>query len=1122
VRSAVIFAVALLVALAVGTTTALAAPGPIGGLSSSSPAAGSYTFTWNPVVGIAGYAYSLDRSPGALAGSTVALPAPSFFNSQTVAVGSGPRQAAVGDFGNGQLDMAEINLNSNTVTILLNNGHGVFTKGNTYATGTTPHSIAAADFNGDGRLDLAVANWPDDTVSVLLATGVGTFAPKVDYPTALNPHGIAVGDLGNGTPDIVVPNAASNTVSVLIGKGDGTFAPKVDYPAGTHPEKVAIGDYNRDGKPDLAVINNTSATLMIWPGNGDGTFTTGSPTYATGSQPHWIVAGDLGNGQLDLAVANWNSATVSVYVGKGNGTFATKVDYAVGVNPASVEMTDVNGDGIRDLVVSDYAGSVAVLLGRGDTTFLPAQFITTTYQPYFLSAADFNGDGWPDLALPFTNNSKVGILLNTTASLAPSVTLSPTAGGVWYFHVAAVDVAGNPGPTSTTSVSVTATPTISSFTPSSAAVGAAVTLAGTGFTGASKVAFNGVSASFNVDSDTQITATVPAGATSGTIVVTAPGGTATSSTSFTVIAGPGISSFSPTAAAVGATVTLTGSGLTGATAVAFNGVSAIFTVNSDTQITATVPAGATSGTISVTAPGGTATSAASFTVVPAPAISSFTPTSAGAGAGVTVNGTGLTTTTAVSFNGTAATFTVTSDTQISTTVPAGATDGPISVTTAGGVATSTATFTVIPAPAISSFAPASGTPGSTVALTGSHFTGATAVAFNGTAAAGFNVDSDTQITATVPAGAISGPISVTTPGGAATSATSFTVLRVPSLNSFSPTTAGVGAAVTLTGSAFTGASVVAFNGTAAVFTVNSDTQITATVPSGATSGTIAVTTPGGTATSTASFTVAPTPVIVSFNPTSGVVGATVTLSGTGFAGATKVTFNGVSATFTVNSDLQITATVPAGATSGSIAVTTVGGVATSAASFTVIRAPVIGSFSPTSAAVGATVTLTGSGFTGASVVAFNGVSAVFTVNSDTQITATVPAGATSGTISVTAPGGVATSTTSFTVSGTVTPTLTLTLSGLTSGAITLGKSVTFKGTVTPTSLAGSKVTLTVQRQSGTTWLAAVTHTTTITASGTYSNSYKPSVKGTYRVEASIAATSSHTAVTTPWQSFIVK
>jgi macrolide-specific efflux system membrane fusion protein len=82
------------------------------------------------------------------------------------------------------------------------------------------------------------------------------------------------------------------------------------------------------------------------------------------------------------------------------------------------------------------------------------------------------------------------------------------------------------------------------------------------------------------------------------------------------VAAPAITALIPTYGLVGSSVTMVGSGFTGATAVAFNGRAATFTVNSDTQITAIVPSGATSGSVTVTAPGGTATSAASFTVKP--------------------------------------------------------------------------------------------------------------------------------------------------------------------------------------------------------------------------------------------------------------------------------------------------------------------------------------------------------------------------------------------------------------------------------------------------------------------------------------------------------------------------
>jgi hypothetical protein len=160
-------------------------------------------------------------------------------------------------------------------------------------------------------------------------------------------------------------------------------------------------------------------------------------------------------------------------------------------------------------------------------------------------------------------------------------------------------------------------------------------------------------------------------------------------------------------------------------------------------------------------------------------------------------------------------------------------------------------------------------------------------------------------------------------------------------------------------------------------------------------------------------TTATAPTVSSFTPTSGSPGTSVTVNGSGFTGATSVTFNGTAASFTAGSDAQLTATVPAGATSGSIAVTTAAGTGTSSGSFTVTAttvAPKITSISPTSGPVGTVVAITGSGLTGATAVKFGGgVSAAYTVVSDTRINATVPTGASSGGITVTAPGGSATS-----------------------------------------------------------------------------------------------------------------
>jgi hypothetical protein len=160
-----------------------------------------------------------------------------------------------------------------------------------------------------------------------------------------------------------------------------------------------------------------------------------------------------------------------------------------------------------------------------------------------------------------------------------------------------------------------------------------------------------------------------------------------------------------------------------------------------------------------------------------PTITSFAPASGPVGTSVTINGANFTGATSVTFNGTSASFNVTSSTAIQATVPTGATTGPLGVTTPGGTATSTNNFTVASAPTITSFTPTTGPVGTSVTINGTNFTGATLVTFNGTSTS-FTVTLSTAIQATVPTGATTGPLGVTTPGGTATSTNSFTV-QVP-------------------------------------------------------------------------------------------------------------------------------------------------------------------------------------------------------------------------------------------------------------------------------------------------------------------------------------------------------
>jgi hypothetical protein len=154
---------------------------------------------------------------------------------------------------------------------------------------------------------------------------------------------------------------------------------------------------------------------------------------------------------------------------------------------------------------------------------------------------------------------------------------------------------------------------------------------------------------------------------------------------------------------------------------------------------------------------------------------------------------------------------------------------------------------------------------------------------------------------------------------------------------FLPAARQVGHTVEILGQGFTGTTAVSFNGTpATTFNALTDSFLTAIVPTGATSGLITVTTPSGVLTSNKKFQVRPQ--VTSFSPTSGPVGTSVVITGVSLSQTSKITFNSVvAANFTVNSDTQVTVTVPAGATSAKIGLTTTGAPAYSQGAFTVTQ-----------------------------------------------------------------------------------------------------------------------------------------------------------------------------------------
>ena len=327
-----------------------------------------------------------------------------------VSVGSDPRALARGDFDrDGDLDLAVANYGGPSVTILTNNGSGTFSSGSTLTADTGPQGIAVGDFNKDNRLDLAVTATGGNVIDVFVGNGDGTFVAKVTYAVAGGPEAIAVADIDrNGDQDLVATNGSAQ-VAVLMGGSGATFGSATTFTVGTDPNGVVVGDFNRDGKPDLATADCGSDTASVLLNTTTGLSPTfaARATYAAGSAPWGIATLDVDrDGRLDLAVTNNTATSVSVLPGVGDGSFAARTAVTVTTNPRAVASGDVDRNGKPDLVVADYGSAQASVL-RSTTPFAQGigfnapsvKSLDVSAGPWSIVSGDFNGDGTADVAV---------------------------------------------------------------------------------------------------------------------------------------------------------------------------------------------------------------------------------------------------------------------------------------------------------------------------------------------------------------------------------------------------------------------------------------------------------------------------------------------------------------------------------------------------------------------------------------------------------------------------------------------------------------------------------------------------------------------------------------------------
>ena len=820
-------------------------------------------------------------------------------------------------------------------------GASAVTFGATAATGFVVNSAskitAIAPPGSVGAVDVTVttaggtsATGAADQYSYTLAPSVTAISPAGGPTSGGNMVTITGANLGGATSVRFGGNAATNVVA-------GTTQVTATAPAGAA------------GLVDVTVTtpNGTSATSAA------DSYTYAAPPTVTGLTPS---SGSTGGGTVVIV-------TGSNLTGASAVKFGTTAATSFTVNNAGqiTAVAPAGSAGIVDITVTTLGGTSAT--GAPDQysyTLTPAvSSISPSAGPVAggtavtITGANLTGA----TAVRFGGNAATNVMAGTT-----QVTATAPAGAAGLVDVTVTTPNGTSATVAADGYTYVAAPAVTGVSPSSGSTGGGtlVTITGSNFSGASTVMFGTAPASgFTLVSATQIKATSPAAAAGAVdITVTTLGGTSATGAAdlYTYLALPTVTALSPVTGPVGGgtSVVITGTNLTGATAVKFGTASASFTVNSATQITAASPAGSAGAVdVTVTTPSGASATgpADQFTYGNGPTVGSVSPANGptSGSTAVTITGANLGGATAVTFGTVpAASFTVANATTITAFTPA-ETASTVDVTVTTPVGTSAANpgdrFTFGGLPVVTALKPTSGptTGGTAVTISGANFTGATAVTFGTTAATNVVVVSASQLTATAPAGSAAGLVDVTVTTPIGTSATSvadgYTYTAVPSVTALSPALGPIsgGTSVTITGANLTGATAVRFGTVAAGFTVASATQITATAPPEAV-GTVDVTVTNSNGTSSVNiadrFTYTALPIVTALSPNSGspAGGTMVTITGANLTGATSVKFGGAAvAGFTVNGTTQITATAPAGM-AGTIDVTVTAPNGTSAAS----------------------------------------------------------------------------------------------------------------------------------------------------------------------------------------------
>lgn len=363
-----------------------------------------------PRTGCGGHPFS--RMKPTMPGSLVTIAGLSFVQSE-IRAGAGEAELAIADLdGDGRPDIVVSSSSDETITVVKGSGYGNLSVGEPHAAGERPTHLLVEDLDGDGSQEILIANHETDYLT-LLSEVVGEWVPsRLAAPVGPHPHFVVATDLNqDGHLDILVDDRQAEGVLVLEGDGSLRFRERgggVDV-GGDPYLGFVVTDINGDGILDVITPNPDVVGLAF--GQGDGEFS--RPTFHDpGFAPSAVAACDVnGDSFADLIAASGEGGReIAIALNDGKGAFTPHFEHSTVRGLKKLATGDVNADGHCDVLVVSWNGGTTLFLGGSDG--IESAPIPVDGNPWGIVLSDLNGDGLDDLLIADGQTDRIQVYLS--------------------------------------------------------------------------------------------------------------------------------------------------------------------------------------------------------------------------------------------------------------------------------------------------------------------------------------------------------------------------------------------------------------------------------------------------------------------------------------------------------------------------------------------------------------------------------------------------------------------------------------------------------------------------------------------------------------------------------------